>query len=111
MGSNLGSGLGVDHDDDARELGGECVGGDEVEDGFAVWADGGEGLQSAEAAGTTRREDDEGGGGHAFQRSTADAHVMPAPNPVSSTRSPCASRPVRLASSTASGIDALDVLP
>src|SRR5581483_11107125 len=45
------------------------------------------------------------------QRITADAQVIPAPKPTSSTRSPGATRPWSTASTRASGIDADDVLP
>ena len=52
-------------------------------------------------------------GGHAPvpHRISALAHVIPAPKPEHSTRSPSRTRPSSTASNSASGIDADDVLP
>src|SRR5206468_9380601 len=47
----------------------------------------------------------------AAHRQTALAHVMPAPKPESSTRSPSLTRPASTASTSAIGIDAELVLP
>src|SRR5260370_525710 len=47
---------------------------------------------------------------YAHFRSVAP-HVSPEPNPASSTWSPDLTRPLRIASSSASGLDALDLFP
>ena len=80
---DLGAGVGVDDDDDVVEARGVGVGGDEVDDAFAVHADGGELLDAAVAAGATGGQDDERGSAHLDHLMTAEAHVIPAPKPVS----------------------------
>ncbi len=108
---DLGTGVGVDDDDHVLEAGGEGVRGDEVDHGLAVHAYGRELLEAAVASSATRGEDDERGFGHYDQRTIAEAQVMPAPKPVMSAYSPGLIRPFWRASSKASGIDALEVLP
>ena len=70
---------------------------------------GASGFDAAVATGAAGGEDDERG--HEGQRSTALDQVIPAPNPVSSSTSPGAIRPSSKASTSASGIEALEVLP
>ncbi len=81
---DLGTGLGVDHDHDVVEARGVGIRRDEVDDALAVEADGSQLLYPSVATGATGREDDERRSAHLDHRRTADAHVIPAPKPVSS---------------------------
>ena len=56
---DLGSGVGIDDDDDALEAGGEGVRGDEVDHGLTVHANGRELLETAVTSCAACGEDDE----------------------------------------------------
>ncbi len=76
----------------------ERVAGHEVDDGLAPRSDRGQGLQSPVTDCSPGRQDhqDRAGAacGHAPQRRTALAQLMPPPKPVSNSRSPLFTRPV-----------------
>ena len=111
MGLDQRSAVGVHHEDDAPEAGGDGIAGQQVDDGLTVGTDGGEWLHATEAPGPPCGEDDQRGPAHRDHRSTALAQVIPAPKPVSSMVSPFETRPESMASTSASGIDADEVLP
>ena len=80
--------LRVHHDHDRVETSSKGVVGQEVDDRFAVGADGCQRLDPAVSAGAAGGQDDQGWGAHGAHSRTALAQVMPAPNPVRSSVSP-----------------------
>ena len=112
-----GPGARTQHQHDRAEAGGERVGGHEVDDGLAVRADRSQWLHASVALGPAGSQDDERGArparpvAHAFQRKTALAQVIPPPKPVSRRLSPSWMRPSPMASYSASGMEADEVLP
>ena len=108
------TGLGVEDQHHLAEADGHGVAHQQVDDGLAVGADGGQGLAPSVPAGHAGGQHHQGrghDGAHPPQRSTALAQVMPPPNPVSRTWWPVSNRPVSRASTRAKGMDADEVLP
>ena len=87
------------------------VRGQEVDHALTVFADGRQLLHPAVTPGATGGEDDERRSAQRDHRTTAEAHVMPAPNPVMSAYSPGLMRPFSRASKKASGMEELEVFP
>ena len=108
---DLRPGIGVDHQDDRAESRGDGVRDQQVHHGLVLRSDGGEGLDAAEAPSTARGKDDERRTAQPGHLSTALAQVIPAPKPVSRSRSPSLTRPFSRASTRARGMDADEVLP
>ncbi len=108
------AGLGVEDQYHLTEARGQGIADQQVDDRLAVRPDRCQGLAPSVAPGHACSQYHQGGAhapGHPPQRSTALAHVMPPPNPVSRTWSPWWSRSVSKASTRARGMDADEVLP
>jgi hypothetical protein len=108
---DLWSGIGIDDDDDVVESGGPGVRGQEVDDALTVLADRCQLLHPAVAPGATGGEDNERRSAQRDHRTTAEAHVIPAPKPVMSAYSPGFTRAFSRASKKASGMEELEVFP
>ena len=110
-----GAGGWAEHQDDGAEPGCQGVAGHQVDDRLAPGSDGGQGFAAPVPTGSPRSQNDECGlrrlRGHAPQRRTALAHVMPPPNPVRSRLSPSCTRSLLMASWRARGMEADEVLP
>ena len=91
--------FGIDDDHHVVKPGGEGVGGNEVNDPFAVQANGSQLLQPAVTASAPGGQDDERRAVHHDHRTTEEAQVIPAPKPVMSAYSPGLMRPFWRASS------------